>query len=90
MNKTLYLKKILHLLLGIILVAIGLLGMVLPVIHGTIPLIVGLILLSFESTWLEKKLLHFSSKNKHTKHWHEKLELILKKFFRIGAYKEKN
>jgi uncharacterized membrane protein YbaN (DUF454 family) len=89
MDKTLYLKKILHLSLGIILVILGFLGMVLPFIHGTIPLIVGLILISFESEWLEKKLTELASKNKRTKHWHEKLDVTLKGFFKIDLYKKR-
>jgi uncharacterized membrane protein YbaN (DUF454 family) len=85
--KKLYLKKVMHITLGVILVIVGILGVILPFIHGTLPLFTGLILLSFESIWLEKKLLHLASKNKYAKKIHATLDTKLKDFFGIDIKK---
>ncbi len=72
-------RKLLHIALGGILVLIGLAGLLLPIVNGTILLIIGLIIISFENPIIEKKLYAFTQKN-HTLHsWHLKLEKFLRK-----------
>lgn len=69
-------------LLGFVLVVIGLIGMILPVIHGTIFFLIGIIIISFESTYIERKLLQAVHKNEKLTQWHKKLDSFLRKFFR--------
>lgn len=57
------LKKMFHMMLGISLIFIGILGIVLPVIHGTFFLILGLILISFETPNFEAFLSRLAKKN---------------------------
>ncbi len=75
-------RKILHIILGILLLTLGVAGLVLPIINGTILLIIGFILISFESPYVEKKLATLTQKNKFIHSLHLKLESILRKFFR--------
>lgn len=74
-------RKILHILLGLTLLILGLAGLVLPILNGTIFLIVGFILISFESPYVEKKLQNFASKNKTIHSIYLKLDVILRKIF---------
>ena len=76
------LRKIIHIVIGILLLLLGILGVVLPVLHGTIFLIVGFIILSFESPYIEKKLVSLTEKNPILHGWYLKLNRILRKFFR--------
>lgn len=61
---------------------IGIAGLVLPVLNGTIFLIVGLIIISFESPLVEERLLKLTQKNKTVHHLYLKLEKVLRKFFK--------
>jgi uncharacterized membrane protein YbaN (DUF454 family) len=58
------------------------LGLVLPILNGILFLVLGLIILSFESPYIEEKLERFSKKNKHTREWYEKLHKFIKKLLR--------
>lgn len=79
----LHLKKIFHIIFGIMLLLIGLAGLILPILNGTLFVLLGLILLSFESTVLEKKLLHLSKKNKTVETWYHKLSTLMKRIFKV-------
>jgi uncharacterized protein YqgC (DUF456 family) len=75
------LRKILHIVLGITLITLGLVGLVLPILNGILLLIIGFIIISFESEYVEKKLHHFTKKNVTIHSLYHKLEGILRKFF---------
>ena len=74
-------KKILHIGLAIILIAIGIAGLVLPILDGVIFLLLGFILLSFESTYIEEHLNRIAKKNKRIDLWYEKLNTWMRKNF---------
>jgi uncharacterized membrane protein YbaN (DUF454 family) len=76
------LKKAFHVLLGIFLLLIGVAGLVLPILNGVVFLLLGLILLSFESPYIEQKLAHYSEKNHHTSKIYKKLNTWMRKIFR--------
>lgn len=76
------LRKIIHILIGMLLLLLGLLGLALPVLNGTIFLIIGFIILSFESPYIERKLLFLTEKNPTLHKWYTKLNRILRKVFR--------
>lgn len=75
-------RKIMHLVLGGFLVLLGVAGIILPVLNGTIFLIVGLIIISFENPYVEEKLFTLTQKNKMVHHLYIKLEKVVRKFFR--------
>lgn len=76
-------RKILHIVLGILLLILGVAGLILPFVNGSILLIVGFILISFESPYVEKHLSRLTQKNKFIHSLHIKLEVFLRKFFGI-------
>jgi uncharacterized membrane protein YbaN (DUF454 family) len=75
-------KKLFHLFLGLILIATGLLGLVLPILNGTLLLVLGFILISFESPYVEYHLSKLAHRNTFTGDWYEKLLAYMKKIFR--------
>lgn len=77
------LKKLLHIVLGLSMITLGVAGLVLPVLNGTLFLLLGLILLSFESTYIEKHLHALARKNKRIDTGYEKLLTFMKKLFGI-------
>lgn len=74
-------KKLIHLVLGILLIAIGVAGLVLPLLNGTLLLLLGFILLSFESKYVEEKLNKLAHKNTRIGEWYEKLARFMKRTF---------
>lgn len=78
----LLLPRILSVLIGSLFISFGIIGLVLPFINGTLFLIIGLILLSFESKYVEKKLHYYTDKNTTLKKWHLYFERKLRKLFR--------
>jgi uncharacterized protein YqgC (DUF456 family) len=75
-------RKILYLLLGLSLILLGIAGLVLPIINGTILLIIGFIIISFESPTLEKKLYTLTQKNAIIHGLYVKIDRFLRKFFK--------
>lgn len=75
------LKKILHIALAVILIAIGIAGLILPILDGVIFLLLGFILLSFESPLIEEHLSTIAKKNRYIDAWYEKLNIWMRKFF---------
>ncbi len=70
--------------LGIgLLFLLGIAGAVLPILNGTIFLMIALVLLSFESMYVKRKLHAFTSKNATANKWHLYVEAKLKKFLKI-------
>ena len=77
----LYIRKFLLLTLACALIVIGLLGMVLPIIHGTVFLLLGAIIFSFESVYLEKKILYLVKKNESLHQLYIKIDSTLRRWF---------
>lgn len=75
------LKKVIHVAVGAFLVLFGLIGLILPILNGLIPLLLGLILLSFESPYIAYNLKKTASKTSLTNRWYEKLEKWMRKVF---------
>ncbi len=75
--------RILKLLLAFLLFLVGLAGIVLPILNGTIFIILALILVSFESKYVKKQFHALTKKNATIHKWHLYLEDIMKKLFGI-------
>ena len=75
------LPRIINLALGGFFVTLGVAGVILPIVNGTFFLIIGLVLISFESNYVKKKLHILTSKNKVIHKWHLYLEGVLRKYF---------
>ncbi len=75
-------KKFFLIVLGLSLILIGVLGLVLPILNGTLILLVGIILLSFESSYIERILLRVVERNELMKKWHRKLDTLLRSWFK--------
>ena len=56
-------KRIVYMFIAIILILIGIIGLVLPVLNGVFFLLLGFILLSFESPYIEYHLQRLAKKN---------------------------
>lgn len=77
----LLLPRIVNWVLGSFLVTLGVAGVILPILNGTFFLILGLILISFESKYVEEKLHAVTKKNATIHKWHLYLENVLRKYF---------
>lgn len=77
----LLLPRIINWVLGSLFLTVGVAGVILPILNGTFFLVLGLILISFESTYVEKKLHQITSKTALTHKLHLYLENILRKYF---------
>ena len=75
-------KKVFHVVLGIFLLMIGVAGLVLPILNGTVFLLLGFILLSFEIPYVEERLESITQKNNTLHHFYKKLQKWMKKLFR--------
>lgn len=75
------LKRTLHISLALLMLTIGLLGIVLPLLNGTLFIVIALILLSFENRKLEQFLERWMSKNKTAHRVYEKLNSLLRRWF---------
>ena len=75
-------RKIINIFLGVLLLILGVVGLVLPVLNGTIFLIIGFILISFENPYVEKKLFSITQKNATIHKMYLKLDAFLRKFFK--------
>jgi uncharacterized membrane protein YbaN (DUF454 family) len=73
--------RIINWVLGSLFLTVGIAGVILPILNGTFFLILGLILISFESKYVEKKLHALTSKTALTHKLHLYLENILRKYF---------
>ncbi len=74
-------KKLAHILLGVFLIILGVAGLILPILNGILFLLLGFILLSFESTYVESHLNKFAHKNTLIGKWYEKLLTFMNKLF---------
>lgn len=76
------LKKSFHIILAFVLIFIGLAGMILPILDGLTFFLLGLILLSFESPYVEAHLSKLAHKNTILGEWYEKLNTWMRKVFK--------
>ena len=74
-------RKILHIVLGTFIIILGLAGLVLPILNGVVFLIIGFIIISFESKYVEKKLRNLAKKNTTLHALYRKLEGMIRKLF---------
>lgn len=75
------LKKSFHIILALVLIFIGIAGMILPILDGFTFFLLGLILLSFESPYVEAHLHKIAHKNSVIGAWYEKLNTWMRKVF---------
>ena len=68
--------------ISVILIIIGIVGLVLPILNGIIFLLLGFILLSFESPYIEYHLRRIVAKNKIVEKWYSKLDAWMRKIFK--------
>ncbi len=76
-------RTVFHISIGVLFVIFGILGLILPIINGTVLLIIGLIIISFENPYVEKKLFTITQRNKIIHSLYLKLEKIIRKIFRV-------
>jgi uncharacterized membrane protein YbaN (DUF454 family) len=76
------LRKIMHICIGVLTLTLGIIGLILPIVNGTALIIIGLIVLSFESTYIEKKLINLTERHELLHKWHIRLDRFLRKVFR--------
>jgi uncharacterized protein YqgC (DUF456 family) len=74
-------KLFLKILLAIFLILLGVLGLILPILHGLGFLIAGIIILSFEFPQIDKYVSRHIDKNIHVKKMYEKVHKFLRKYF---------
>lgn len=74
-------KRLLHLILAFILIFLGIAGLVLPIINGTILLLLGLILISFQNPKLEYSIQKFVKKNSFLEKIYRKLDSWMRNVF---------
>lgn len=78
-----HVRKIFRITLAVVLLFVGVLGLVLPILNGIIPITIGLILLSFESKYVQSALENAVKKNHRVEHWYHRLAKIIRRFFKI-------
>jgi uncharacterized membrane protein YbaN (DUF454 family) len=66
-----------------ILFLLGITGVILPILNGTFFLMIALVLLSFESPYVKKKLHVLTNKNTTAHKWHLYIEEKLKRLLKI-------
>ncbi len=72
-------RKTLHILFAVLFIIIGVCGLVLPILNGIIFLLLGFILLSFESAYIHHHLQRIASKNEHVYFWYKKIDTWMRK-----------
>jgi uncharacterized protein len=75
-------KSAIHLLLGLFLILLGIAGLILPILNGMIFLLLGLILISFESKYVEYHLSKLAHRSAFSGRWYEKLLAFMNRLFR--------
>lgn len=74
-------KLFLKILLATFLILLGVLGVILPLLHGLGFLIAGIIILSFEFPQIDKYIDKHLNRNQHIKKMYEKIHKFLRKHF---------
>lgn len=74
-------KRTFYIFLAILLIIVGICGLVLPILNGVIFLLLGFILLSFESPYIHHHLQRLAAKNDHINTWYKKLDAWMRKIF---------
>jgi uncharacterized membrane protein YbaN (DUF454 family) len=73
-------KKIARFTIALILFIIGLLGLILPVVNGTLFIMASLLILSLEIPALEKFLDRQGRRNSTVNHYYEKCKRFIEKY----------
>lgn len=74
-------RKTFYIFIACLLIIVGVFGLVLPILNGVIFLLLGFILLSFESLYIHHHLQRIAAKNDHVNHWYKKLDAWMRKIF---------
>ncbi len=74
--------RLLKLLVITVLFLLGLAGVILPIVNGTLFLLLALILVSSESPYVKKRLHELTNKNATAHKWHIYLETLVQKVFK--------
>ncbi len=77
-----HLKRTFYIIIAIFLVLLGITGIILPFLHGTMFLMIGLILLSFEIPYIEYHLERLVQKNNRINILHKKLHKWTREIFK--------
>ena len=75
-------KRTFYVVIAILFIIIGICGLVLPILNGIIFLLLGFILLSFESPYIHRNLERVASKNETVNAWYKKLDHWMRSVFR--------
>lgn len=78
-NKKLKIKIAVRIFIATILIIIGVLGIILPFLHGIAFLLAGFIILSVDFPYVEKKLEKFVAKHAKIEKMYKKIKNIIKK-----------
>ncbi len=74
------LRLLLRVTIAFLLVLLGLLGLVLPLINGTVFILIALLVLAIDIPWLDKKLDTYSSRHPKLERWHKKFRDVVRKY----------
>lgn len=75
-------KRTFYIFIAFLLIFIGICGLILPILNGIIFLLLGFILLSFESPYIHRHLQRLASKNEQLSRWYLKLDTWMRKIFK--------
>lgn len=75
-------KRLFNISFGVIFLFIGVAGLALPLLNGLAFLLLGLIILSFESEKIEAFLYKMTDKNKQAHYWHQKIVSFLSRWLK--------
>lgn len=75
-------KRTLYIVIALLLITVGIFGLVLPILNGVLFLLLGFILLSFESSYIHYHLQKIASKNDTINAWYKKLDSWMRRVFK--------
>lgn len=75
-------KRTFYILIAVLFIIVGICGLVLPILNGIIFLLLGFILLSFESPYIHHHLERIASKNDVINRWYKKLDHWMRAVFK--------
>lgn len=75
-------KRITYILIALFLICVGFFGLILPIVNGFLLILLGLILISFESRYVKYHLERIAKKNAHVEKWYIKIDSWMQKIFR--------
>lgn len=72
-------------ILGWILVGLGVIGLLLPFLQGLLFIVLGLYLLSFNSSWAKRNIKRLRQKYPKAKRMYDSIDLKIRKFFGMNS-----